>query len=59
MAAAAATQRKTVFLIHDSGKNNEKRGTSKREDVLDAVLNLRRPEDYDPEHRPASKFALI
>lgn len=35
-----------VLLIHHSGKNGGQRGTSRREDVLDLVLGLRRPCDY-------------
>ena len=40
---------KTAILIHHAGKGKEQRGTSRREDVLDLVLNLRAPEDYDPD----------
>jgi hypothetical protein len=35
-----------VLVVHHSGKNGSQRGTSRREDVLDTVLNLRRPQDY-------------
>lgn len=35
-----------VFMIHHSGKGKLQRGTSKREDVLDTVLCLERPDDY-------------
>lgn len=35
-----------VLLVHHSGKGGQQRGTSKREDVLDTVLSLRRPQDY-------------
>ncbi len=38
---------KTVILIHHSNKKGGARGTSKREDVLDVVINLKRPKDYD------------
>jgi putative DNA primase/helicase len=38
----------TVLLIHHSGKNGLQRGTSRREDVLDVVIGLRRPKDYNP-----------
>jgi len=38
-----------VLLVHHSGKSGEQRGTSRREDVLDTVLGLRRPEDYRPQ----------
>jgi putative DNA primase/helicase len=38
-----------VLLVHHSGKSGEQRGTSRREDVLDTVIGLRRPEDYQPQ----------
>jgi putative DNA primase/helicase len=37
-----------VVLIHHAGKGGQQRGTSKREDLLDAVIGLSRPTDYDP-----------
>ena len=37
----------TVLLIHHSGRGENARGTSKREDVLDTVIKLIRPEDYE------------
>jgi putative DNA primase/helicase len=37
-----------VLLVHHSGKGGQQRGTSRREDVLDTVISLRRPEDYQP-----------
>jgi putative DNA primase/helicase len=40
---------KTVVLIHHAGKGGQQRGTSRREDVLDTVIALRRPTDYDTE----------
>ena len=40
---------KTVLFIHHAGRNGNARGTSKREDVLDTVIKLRRPSDYVPE----------
>lgn len=36
-----------VLLIHHAGKNGAQRGNSKKEDVLDTVINLSRPENYD------------
>lgn len=36
----------SVLLIGHAGKNGAQRGTSKREDVLDVVIALRRPKDY-------------
>ena len=38
-----------VLLIHHAGTNGRQRGTSRREDALDTVMALRRPEDYSPE----------
>lgn len=37
-----------VVLVHHAGKSGQQRGTSKREDLLDAVISLSRPQDYDP-----------
>src|SRR5262249_12527012 len=39
---------KTVMFVHHAGKGGQQRGTSKREDVLDTVIALRRPQDYNP-----------
>lgn len=40
---------KSVLLVHHSGKNGEQRGTSAREDILDTVIALKRPDDYQAE----------
>lgn len=37
-----------VLFVHHAGKGGAQRGTSRREDVLDLVLALRRPTDYSP-----------
>jgi hypothetical protein len=37
-----------VVLVHHAGKGGGQRGTSKREDLLDVVIGLSRPKDYDP-----------
>lgn len=37
---------RSVVFIHHAGKGGAQRGTSRREDVLDTVIALRRPEDY-------------
>jgi putative DNA primase/helicase len=39
----------SVLLVHHAGRSDNARGTSKREDVLDTVIYLRRPDDYDAE----------
>ena len=38
--------KKSVLLIHHGGKSGGQRGTSKKEDVLDTVVSLRKPPDY-------------
>jgi putative DNA primase/helicase len=38
--------RKSVVLVHHAGKGGQQRGTSKREDILDTVIALKRPADY-------------
>jgi putative DNA primase/helicase len=45
-----------VLLIHHAGKSGQQRGTSKREDLLDVVIGLSRPADYDP--KEGAKFVL-
>lgn len=47
---------KTVLLIHHTGKAGQQRGTSKREDILDTVILLKRPDDYEP--RQGARFHL-
>lgn len=37
-----------VLLVHHANKNGQQRGTSKREDLLDVVIRMSRPADYDP-----------
>ena len=40
---------RSVLFIHHAGKGGQQRGTSKREDLLDTVIALRRPSDYTPD----------
>lgn len=40
---------KAVVLVHHAGKGGNQRGTSAREDILDCVIALRKPTDYEPE----------
>jgi putative DNA primase/helicase len=37
----------SVLVVHHAGSNGKQRGTSKREDILDTVIALKKPEDYD------------
>lgn len=38
----------SVLFVHHAGKNKSQRGTSRREDLLDTVITLKHPADYDP-----------
>ncbi|MFZ5557233.1 MAG: AAA family ATPase [Pseudomonadota bacterium] len=49
-ALAKRAQGKSVLFIHHAGKGGDQRGTSKREDVLDSVICLKQPADYEPRH---------
>lgn len=40
---------RSVLFIHHAGKTGQQRGTSRREDLLDTVISLRRPSDYMPD----------
>lgn len=35
------------LLVHHAGKAGQQRGTSRREDILDTVIALRRPDEYE------------
>ena len=38
----------SVLLVHHAGKGGAQRGTSRRENILDTVISLKRPDDYEP-----------
>ena len=40
---------RSLLFVHHAGKGGGQRGTSKREDILDSVIALRRPQDYRPD----------
>jgi putative DNA primase/helicase len=42
-------QGRTILLIHHAAKGGQQRGTSRREDALDVVIALRKPDDYSPD----------
>jgi putative DNA primase/helicase len=46
----------SVLFVHHAGKGGQQRGTSRREDVLDTVIALRRPGDYSP--REGARFEV-
>lgn len=37
----------STLIVHHAGKGGSQRGTSRREDVMDSVIELKRPADYD------------
>jgi putative DNA primase/helicase len=39
---------RSVLFVHHAGKGGGQRGSSKKVDLLDLVLHLKRPTDYDP-----------
>jgi hypothetical protein len=47
---------RAVLFIHHAGKGGQQRGASRREDVLDTVISLRRPIEYNP--ADGAKFEL-
>lgn len=47
----------SVLLVHHSNKSGAQRGTSRREDILDTVITLRRPQDYESEE--GARFKVI
>lgn len=42
------TEGRSILFIHHSGKGSTQRGTSKREDLMDIVIALRRPSGSSP-----------
>jgi hypothetical protein len=39
---------RSMLFVHHAGKGGAQRGTSRREDLLDVVIALKKPADYDP-----------
>ena len=48
---------RSVLFIHHAGKGGLQRGTSRREDVLDTVIALRRPTDYTADQ--GARFEIV
>ena len=48
---------RSIVFVHHDGKGGQQRGTSRREDVLDTVIALRRPEDYRAEQ--GARFEVV
>ena len=52
-------QGKTVLFVAHDGKNGQRRGSSKVEDILDCVLHLTHEADYDPEKGAAFTCSFV
>lgn len=48
---------KSALIVHHDGKGQTQRGTSSKEDILDTVIQLKRPSDYDPQE--GARFEVI
>jgi hypothetical protein len=48
-ALARRREGRAVLFIHHAGKGGTQRGSSRREDLLDVVINLKHPPDYSAE----------
>jgi hypothetical protein len=46
-ALARRREGRAVLFVHHEGKNGQQRGSSRREDLLDVVISLSRPADYE------------
>jgi putative DNA primase/helicase len=46
----------SVLFVHHAGKGGNQRGTSKKEDILDTVIVLRKPNEYDA--REGARFEV-
>jgi putative DNA primase/helicase len=47
-ALARRREGRAVLFVHHAGKGGGQRGSSRKEDVLNTVIALKRPEDYSP-----------
>jgi hypothetical protein len=48
-ALAQRREGRAVMFIHHEGKSGKQRGSSRKEDILDTVIRLKRPPDYSPD----------
>ncbi len=46
----------SILFVHHAGKGGNQRGTSKKEDILDTVIVLPKPQDYD--EREGARFEV-
>jgi putative DNA primase/helicase len=48
---------RSIVFVHHDNKNGQQRGTSRREDVLDTVIGLKRPGDYRSDQ--GARFEIV
>lgn len=48
----------SVLLVHHAGKSGDQRGTSAKEDIMDTVISLRRPQGYAMQEGARFEFHL-
>jgi putative DNA primase/helicase len=49
---------RTLVFLHHEGKNNQQRGTSKREDMLDTIIRLKERKDLETETECACELSF-
>jgi len=49
---------RAVLFVHHAGKNGEQRGAGKKEDLLDVVMELRKPAEADGQEKAGASFEL-
>lgn len=49
---------RAVLFVHHAGKNGEQRGAGKKEDLLDVVIELRKPSDVEGQEKTGASFEL-
>lgn len=49
---------RAVLFVHHAGKNGEQRGAGKKEDLLDVVIELRKPSDVEGQEKNGASFEL-
>lgn len=57
-ALAQRREGRSVLFVHHAGKGGQQRGSSRREDLLDVVIQLKHPSDYNAEQGARFEIAF-